>query len=241
MPASSEQAVPRRVLMLHGAGGGGWEWGRWRALWEAHDWQVETPDLAPSAEGAEATELADYLAQLDAEVAALAPQVLVGASLGGLLCLQHLAVHPGPALVLVNPLPPAPQASALPARGPYPPRVGWSSTGRIAGTVGAMEDASASARLFAYRRWRDESGQVLNAARGGITLPAEPAGPCLVIASEQDDEVPMACSAALALRLGASLLRLPGGHLSPLLGDRAHEAAEHAVAWLNTLDRFRSN
>lgn len=226
--------------MVHGAGGGGWEWHRWRAVFEAEGWQVDAPDLQPSAAGLEATSFADYLAQLSARCAATPPCALIGASLGGLLCLALAGSLPGVPLVLVNPLPPLPEAAELPARPPYPARVAWSSSGRFSGTQRAMPESSGSARLFAFRRWRDESGQLLNTAYAGIALPP-PAASCLVIAAERDEDVPVEVSAVLALRLHASLLRLPGGHLAPLLGDHAHEAALQAVTWLNATAGFRAN
>jgi pimeloyl-ACP methyl ester carboxylesterase len=226
--------------MVHGAGGGGWEWSRWRAVFEAQGWQVDAPDLQACTAGLEATGLADYLDQLQAHCAKAPPSALVGASLGGLLCLSLAESQPGVPLLLVNPLPPLPEAAALPERPRYPARVPWSSAARYAATHEAMAEAACSARLFAFRRWRDESGRVLNDARRGWTV-AVPASPCLLIASQHDGDTPIELSAALALRLRASLLRLPGGHLAPLLGDLAHQAAGHAVAWLNTVLGFRAN
>lgn len=240
MPPCSDSLPLRRVLMLHGAGGGGWEWNRWRPVFEAAGWRVDTPELQPAAGGISVTGLDDYLGQLREGLSRKPVDALVGASLGGLLCLaagDSVARLPR---VLVNPLPPLPEAAALPPRAAHPEVIGWSSQARFRGTHDAMPDSVSSARLFAYRHWRDESGRALNAARAGIPLPTCTA-PCLVMASEQDRDVPVELSAALALRLRASLLRLPGDHLAPLLGDRAHEAALHAVAWLNTLDGFRSN
>ncbi|MCK7592659.1 alpha/beta hydrolase [Pseudomarimonas salicorniae] len=238
MPASADPG-PRRVLMVHGAGGGGWEWNRWSGVFKAAGWTVSAPDLQPSPAGLAATTLDDYLCQLAGWIEALRPQALVGASLGGLLCLACPAARALPR-VLVNLMPPAPECERMPLREPYPPVIPWASAGRFAGTFEAMEDADAAARLFAFRHWRDESGRVLNAARAGIEIDA-PAAACLIVASEADHDVPAEISAALALRLGASLLRLPGGHLSPLLGERAHEPAAHAVAWLNTSRGFRGN
>ncbi|GIX34309.1 MAG: hypothetical protein KatS3mg126_0088 [Lysobacteraceae bacterium] len=229
-----------RALMVHGAGGGGWEWNRWRAVFEARGWEVVAPDLSAREEGLEATTLEDYLAQLQRLCARQSFDALVGASLGGLLCLA-LAV-PGDARpqVLVNPLPPAPEAARLPARAPYPERVAWQGEGRFAGTVEAMAGCAAGDRLYAFRHWRDESGAVLNAARAGVHI-AHPPRHLLVFASEADEDVPVELSAALAHRLGASLLRLPGRHLTPLLGMAAHEVARQAVDWLNAKSRFTGN
>lgn len=240
MQPRAEAASPQRVLMVHGAGGGGWEWQRWCHVFEAAGWQVAMPDLQPCARGIAETTLGDYLDQLREQLCQAPTHALVGASLGGLLCLAL----DGPATelprVLVNPLPPRPEAALLPALSEHPGIVRWGSAGRFRGTCEAMQGSASSARLFAWRRWRDESGRVLNAARAGIDAPL-PSAPCLLLASEQDQDVPIEASAALALRLRASLLRLPGDHLDPLLGDRAHQAAAHAVAWLNTARGFTGN
>src|SRR5690606_41664458 len=69
-------------------------------------------------------------------------------------------------------------------------------------------------------------------ARAGRAV-ARPACPVLVIASEGDDEVPAAASAALAARWGADLLRVPGSHVGPLLGRQAAGIAAQAVDWMN--------
>ena len=80
----------------------------------------------------------------------------------------------------------------------------------------------------------------LNAAWAGIALP-DPTVPLLVLASDDDEDVPAVLSAAVALRLRGSLLRLPGRHLDPLLGNDAARAAEQVIGWLNAFPGFRSN
>src|SRR5262249_28078861 len=149
------------------------------------------PDLLPAPRGLAATRIDDYLEQV---IAWCAPPrgatVLVGASLGGLLALLAAAPVAPAALVLVNPLPPAGIAPRPPPRDD-PDVVPWGSARSLAGTVRAMPDADAAARLFAWRRWRDESGAVLRAALAGVAAPP-PRCPLLVVASEQDRAVPAA-------------------------------------------------
>ena len=57
----------------------------------------------------------------------------------------------------------------------------------------------------------------------------------MVMASADDTDVPSAVSVALGGQLGASLVRLPGSHVGPLLGRQAAAAAGMAVEWLNGL------
>ena len=55
------------------------------------------------------------------------------------------------------------------------------------------------------------------------------------MASADDTDVPAQRSAALAADLGATLLRLRGSHVGPLLGRQAAASAALAVEWLNGL------
>ena len=224
--------MTRKVLMIHGAGGGGWEWNVWRGVFEAADFAVAAPDLMPADGGIAATRFEDYAAQV-ARVAGEG-DVLVGASLGGLLALACAPALRPAALVLVNALPPAPWHSMLPAREAYPALIPWGSDASLAGTRKAMPDADDAACLYAFRRWRDESGAVMNAARGGVVV-ERPACPVLVFASELDVDVPAAASAALADAYGASLIRVLGAsHVGPLLGRSAATSATQAIAWLRS-------
>lgn len=217
-------------MFVHGAGGGGWEWAAWCRVFAAAGWDALAPDLRPAPAGLAATTLADYAAQVQGWVATTPrPRVLVGASLGGLLAAMHAdAADAADALVLVNPLPPA----GLPAAEPLPAVVPWGRTASLAGTRRALPDADDLAALHAFRRWRDESGRVLAEARAGVAL-ARPRVPVLVIASDGDDDVPPAASAALAAQWGATLWPVPGSHVGPLLGRQAPALAAAVLPWLN--------
>ncbi len=221
----------RAAVFVHGAGGGGWEWGVWARVFAAHGFDVIAPDLVAGPEGLAATTLQDYAGQVEtwlAEARRRQPDAfvaLVGASLGGLLALMR--AEAADALVLVNPMPP----DGLPSP-PRPAVVPWGRRASLASTRRAMPDADDIAALFAFRRWRDESGRVLDQAAAGVTV-GPPRGPVLVLGSDEDEDVPPARSEALARQLGARWLRWPGSHVGPLLGRRAAEAAEQAVEWLN--------
>lgn len=221
----------RSALLVHGAGGGGWEWNTWRGMLQAHGIAVAAPDLRPSSDGLAATTFADYAAQVHANLDALPrPRALVGASLGGLLAL--VCADAADALVLVNPMPPLPWAAQLPARD-WPDVVPWGRDARLASTRRSIPDADPVTALFAFRRWRDESGRVLRAAQEGIAV-RKPECPVLCMVSEQDDDVPPALVASVAADFNASLLRMPSSsHVGPLLGRGAAAAAAQAAAWLS--------
>lgn len=232
--ASGNAVDPRNVraaLLVHGAGGGGWEWNAWRGVFAAHGKDVATPDLLPSTAGLAATTFADYVAQVRVAIEALPrPRALVGASLGGLLAMA--CADAADALVLVNPLPPSPWAGQRP-HCEWPDVVPWRRDARLASTRRSMPDADEATALFAFRHWRDESGPVLRAAQAGVAI-ARPACPVLCIASECDDDVPPALTAALAAGWDASLLRVPSpSHVGPLLGRDAAVVAAQAATWLS--------
>lgn len=233
-PPSATDTRPR-ALLIHGAGGGGWEWAIWRAVFEAADWAVDAPDLGAAAAGLESTTLQDWRDQL--QPAAARADALVGASVGGLLAL--LCGDPATPRVLVNPLPPSPWQHLLPARD-WPDRVPWGQRASLAGTRRALPDADEATCIDAARRWRDAPGRVLREAAAGVAV-AVPRGPVLVMASLRDTDVPPEAGIALAQAWGSDLVRLPGSsHVGALLGRRAAQAATQAVAWLNARDGLRT-
>jgi pimeloyl-ACP methyl ester carboxylesterase len=229
---SDADAPPRAVLMVHGAGGGGWEFNAWSRVFAAAGWQVRAPDLQPVAQGLAATRLDDYVAQVAAWLADLPrPRALVGASLGGLLALRCAGAVD--ALVLVNPLPPAPWQARLPAKPRSRPVEAWRARASLAGTRRALPDAGVGEAWFAFRRWRDESGAVLDEARAGVACD-RPACPVLVVASRGDIDVPIEASHDVAQWCGADLQVLDhASHVGALLGGHATRAAADAVTWLN--------
>ena len=218
------------ALLIHGAGGGGWEWRLWRHVLEARGHRVHTPDLHAAAGGIAATVYADYARQVRRAVERLArPRVLVGASLGGLLALD--AADAADALVLVNPLPPAPWHAQLPARS-WPDVVPWGANARLSSTRRALADADEATAIEAMRHWRDESGAVLRAAHAGLHRP-RPTVPTLCFVSQADDDVPPALTRAMADAWEIELLASASTtHVGPLLGAAAAQTARQASDWL---------
>ncbi|HMM65390.1 MAG TPA: alpha/beta hydrolase [Dokdonella sp.] len=233
---SNSSLPPPTVLCVHGAGAGGWEWGIWARVLAARGLRTLTPDLVPADAGLSATRFEDYRGQV-LEWAALEtagsgqPPILVGASLGGLLALSVAAAVKSPALILVNPMPPRGIVSK-PLGSQYPAVLRWGSNRSIAGTREAMRDADDAACLFAFRRWRDESGLALEQARLGMAVDP-PRCPALVMASDLDADVPLVVSRELAMRYAADFEQLAGcSHVGPLLGARAAGIAARAADWL---------
>lgn len=222
------------VLFVHGAGGGGWEWNIWSRIFQAHGFDVQAPDLLPSVNGLANTSLEDYQRQIQQHVRAInSPKIIIGASLGGLLALMN-ADH-ADAIVLINPMPPAPWHAQMPEREHYSAVIPWQSRGSLRGTHGSLFDCDAVTCLYAFRHWRDESGAAMNAAMAGVDI-IRPNCPVLVMGSEQDKDVPFPASKNLAKSLNASFINLPeSSHVGPLLGKAASRCALDSVAFLNDI------
>ena len=84
---------------------------------------------------------------------------------------------------------------------------------------------------WAWPRWRDESGAVLNQIAAGIpTQP--PTCPTLVVLSEQDTDIPYQRGLALASWARADVMLYHGmSHVGPLLSRRAQQVAEMIRVW----------
>jgi pimeloyl-ACP methyl ester carboxylesterase len=221
----------RHALLLHGAGGGGWEWKLWCGVLAASGIEPIAPDLLPMAAGLSETRYEHYLQQAGTALDALPrPRVVIGASLGALLAMD--CAEGADALVLVNPLPPARWAASLPPRD-WPDIVPWQREARLASTRRALPDADDATALFAFRHWRDESGAVLRAAHAGIRV-SKPTCPVLCVVSKQDEDVPPVLTRALAAEWEADLIEADSpSHVGPLLGRCATDAAAQVAAWLS--------
>ena len=215
------------VVMIHGAGGGGWEYRFWTPVWKRARWTVVAPDLRPASAGLASTTFADYTLQVRRWArGARRPLVVVGASLGGALALSTAADLKPDALILVNAAGTEPSAR----KDEIPAIVRWAN-GPLKDTEDAMPDSDRATVLDAAPRWRDESGEVLRRLREGIAFGGWKA-PALVILSEEDADVPPPASERLATRLSADTFRYARmSHVGPLLSRRAAEVAETARLW----------
>lgn len=230
-----------QAVLIHGAGGGAWEWAIWSRVLTAAGWNVRARDLVPAASGLAATRLHDYVEQATAWLAGsprAAPRVLIGASLGGLIAAriaQDIAID---ALVLINPMPPTPWHTTLPMIPDRGAVIPWGRDASLDGTRRALPDADDATCLDAWRRWRDESAAVITDAHAGVVL-APPRCPVLFIASTLDGDVPAATTAAWAVSWRSSLMYREGAsHVGPLLGQRAAPCARLVSAWLASVVGF---
>lgn len=231
------------VLMIHGAGGGTWEWRDWEPVLRQNGLEPRAIDLMPNEAGLASTRFEDYLAQAalwfdETQGDPSGPPAVIGASLGGLLALKLAEARPVSALVLVAPVPPAAVAEWDYRRREYPPIVHWGGGLELADTAASMPEADASTIRWAHGKWRDESGLVLQAVCDGVEA-KPPDCPCLILCGAEDATVPPPVCAATAGALGARTHCFEGvSHVGALLGAYSTILAQEAAGWLSAeLDR----
>lgn len=221
------------VVMVHGAGGGGWEYVVWKREFERAGYPVVARDLVPAKGGLAKTTFSDYVRQVKSWLPRQGRFVLVGASMGGPLVLKAAVAKSPAAVVLVNAVAPAGVGSRR-AGAPSPPVVKWAG-GPLQDTVDAMPDSDEAMVQYAWKRWRDESGAVIDALRRGVPC-AKPSCPTLVVVGDADTDVPPADSLALARWAGAAVHEYRGmSHVGPLMSKRADVVAGAVVEWLGRL------
>lgn len=214
------------AVLIHGAGGGGWEYDKWRPALERAGWQVVARDLMPAHGGLAATRLEDYVHQVESWCPKDRPFVLVGASMGGAIALEAAREVPARAVVLVNSVPPG----GLDKKKYLPSVVKWAG-GPLKDTRDSMPDSDEPTILWAWKRWRDESGQVMLDLQQGTRSP-KPLVPTLVVVSREDTDVPPERGRNLAREWNADLIELSRtSHVGPLLGRRAGEVARMVSDW----------
>lgn len=222
-----------KVIFVHGAGGGGWEWAIWARVFEAEGWKCWAPSLEPVAVGLEATRFGDYVDQLVQWLEESQATRVIAASLGALLALDACS-RPGSTcrdLLLINPMVPA-ALSGRAARD-WPGVVPWGRRRPLASTRRAISMGDAATWMFAQARWRDESGAVLKAAEG-MSVP-RPACRIRVTGGECDRDSPPSALQALATALAAPLELLDGAdHLDALMGRPAATLARREVLAAST-------
>jgi pimeloyl-ACP methyl ester carboxylesterase len=96
-----QPGVRRRLVCLHGVGGGPADFSSWRAAFPS--WDVVVPDLQRAVADLGRASMEDYAAEAAAGLAGVPGSVLSGWSMGGLVALMVAARHPVAGLVLIEP------------------------------------------------------------------------------------------------------------------------------------------
>lgn len=231
LPICANAQARNVVVMIHGAGGGGWEYDRWKPVWEQAGWQVVAPDLMPTQAGLAKTTYIDYAAQVRRWVPREHKKlILVGASLGGILALKTAETVKLDAIILINSVPPKGVGKSCAGK-PYPDIIRWAN-GKIQDTRDSLPDGDEATIQWAHPQWRDESGSVLNATRQGIAV-QKPTVPILVVIGAKDMDILPQTSLSLAAWANADVhFYAATSHIGPLMGRRAVEIADAAQRWV---------
>lgn len=221
--------MTKTLLCIHGAGGGAWEYAKWRPIVAAAGLSLVAHDLLPQAADLATTTIDDYLTQIHGWLPPTDRPILVGASMGGILALTMAARINPLALILINSVPPA-GIGASRADKQYPAIVRWAN-GPLEETRTALFDSDDATIEWAWPRWRDESGTVLRTIAQGVTA-EPPTCPTLVVLSERDTDISYQTGLALAAWAKADVHLYHGmSHVGPLLSRRAEEVAQAVVGW----------
>lgn len=222
------------ALLIHGAGGGAWEWQIWQRVFAAQRIATHVLTLAPfpgdSAENDFAeTNYAHYLQQVAQALRVSKAQVMIGASLGGLLAAEVAAQQNIGALVLLAPVPKV----GMPGAHPTQPKR-WASSADLANTIRALPDADAASALLAHQRWRDESQYVLAPAYRGRAFDDFP-GHALMLLAQNECTISNGILRDWAGAAQMDVLQMAGAsHAGLLLGRQAARAAESTIQWLRS-------
>lgn len=223
-----------KVLFVHGAGGGGWEWNTWLPAFSSDQYETFAIDLLPSPSGLESTDFKyyeDILNTIDRR-----PDVLIGASMGGLLCLRAFTAMSPKALVIVCSAIPLEvleliDEASKPVPIEYPAVIQWAN-GAFEDTVNCLPDADEDMHKFAWQRWRDESGLVLNEIQHGLSIPHITC-PVLCLIPDDDESIDPHHQKLLANYIHAETIHLADmKHVSPLLGRNSVNVANQVLSWL---------
>lgn len=156
-------------------------------------------------------------------------QLLMGASFGGLLACALAEPLQAHGLVLLNPM--LPGATRFASASAVPGLRRWGLTASLAGTVAAIPELASTDASIGFRRWVDFNSGLLEEACA-LALPQRPKCPVLIVSSQNDREIDPTALQDISRRWAATLVTLPGSHVSPLLGREWMRAFDVVDAWL---------
>jgi pimeloyl-ACP methyl ester carboxylesterase len=219
------------VVMIHGAGGGGWEYDIWKPVFQRAGYSVIARDLNLIDNDYAATQFDDYLDQVISWTPKQGRLIYISASMGGILALKANERRQPNAVILVDCVVPA-EVGNRTSQKPNLPIVRWAN-GPLKDTEDAMPDSDRKTILSAWHQWRDESGTVINQILAGIPV-EKPKCRVLAILAEADTDIPHATGLALAKWAGADVKSYPKmSHVGPLVSRKAKQVARFAADWID--------
>ncbi len=224
------------ALFFHGAGAGSWQWAIWQRVFAAYEFSSAAVDLEPSIEGIPETSLAQYRQQCrnftgnEMSRNRDLPIVLIGASMGAALAADMALDFNVAALVRVNPI--IGGLWAAPNSVNESGVVPWRRRARLDSSRRALGARPLVDHIFSFRRWRDESAQVLHTLADAVRS-STPASNQLVFASELDTDIDFQAVKYYAEQIGARFIQSNGLHIDAVMGRSAFSCSLDAVNWLN--------
>jgi esterase/lipase len=197
--------------------------------------ELDAITLQPSAKGLADTVFADYKEQVIA-YAGSDVEILIGASMGGILSLSCAhSIKPKAIVILCSVIP-----AGVPS-GEYKevdfPSVQEYSKGPLQATVNCLPDATEAMCREVHSRWRDESGNVMGELFRGVQVESLPNCPVLCVIPGDDEIICPQNQRALARYLKADVVEYAGlRHISVVFGKRAKELARVTTEWLAARD-----
>ncbi len=248
------------ILMVHGAFGGGWAFENFQSYFEARGYRCVAPDLrhhdaAPDRQVSmelARTSLKDYRRDLEALIETLDGEIiLMGHSMGGLLCQMLAARGHGARMVLLAPSPPAgiiPASSMemLTSFGVFASGMGWGQNilapDRKTAADHALSHMSDAPKKAILDRLTSESGYALFEIMCWMMDPQQASRvdarkvicPVLALAGSHDPINPPDTVRQIARRYGARADYYSFDKVSHWLldGPNWRKIAEHCADWL---------
>jgi pimeloyl-ACP methyl ester carboxylesterase len=239
-----------RALLIHGAGGGAWEWRIWQRVLKAKGIDAIAIDLLDAEAPIAEQRYDDYLQRVATHYAQHRCNVLIGASLGGLLAAelcaalcrqltrrdvepvigqtQYLTQTSPVAMVLVAPVPPSGRIAGVANHSAVKT---WAHRHDLADTIQAIPDAYPADQYYASQSWRDESGSVLAALSSPRALAPHNVRSLMVIGTDDRDIDPQDLYRWADLQQMA-LLPVSASHVGLLMGRPAARTATSVADWL---------
>ena len=227
------------IVFIHGAGGGRWEWEYWRNYFRNQGFDCYCPTLTGDKDAIEEVTFDDYLLQIKKLIKQIgAKPIIIGASMGGIIAQKLAESKLAKAIVLINSVPPKGVTKKNKRKiKKYPPIIKWSTQSKLQDTINSMPEASRKTILWAHKRWRDESGKVLNEILKGIDINKKQITcPILVMAGKNDEDITPEESLEIAHYYNADYFAFEDvSHVGALLGKHFKKIAAVTGEWIESV------
>ena len=251
------------VILVHGAGGGSWEWKLWLDHHSQCTYKYPNISLYPChlevfkyGRTFDTISIDDYTRQIVEFVGELSVDwcaeenrlVLLGASMGGVLITQacdylhhqpHAMIFVCTTLPLIGPLHDRTSHDHVGTDQILPNRISYERS-PLQSTIVAMPDCDLRLCEYVHRQWRDESGIILNTIYRGVQwkkyekMRENNQTRFLAIIPADDEYISAQEQVRFAQLIKADYTVIPNLlHIGPLLSAQACDIADYVFMWLS--------